>query len=269
MNPIAKAVVEIKYRIPYDVLRIAFATNEWRSNAILTLDEEIKNRVIKKRVIPDCNIYGGQTLIVPLDGINPTYKDPRTLVYEVPAEKLMNKQIMSVLNVGFFPYSNMSSFTVGGYSQFGSSTSLSSATNRLLDAHSNIPFLSSADVELVGNNTILIRDQIKQSGIYTLRCIVANNENMEELNVRYIPSFCKLCELAVKSYIYNRMIVNLDRGYIEAGVELTSVKSIIEEFKESEEMYQTRLSENWRAESIMADKKRHLSLIKMQISPGL
>jgi hypothetical protein len=65
------------------------------------------------------------------------------------------------------------------------------------------------------------------------------------------------------------MIVNLDRGYIEAGVELTSVKSIIEEFKESEEMYQTRLSENWRAESIMADKKRHLSLIKMQISPGL
>lgn len=269
MNPIAKAITEIKYTIPYDVLRIGFATNEWRKDPFLSLDEEIKNRVLKKRVIQDCNIHGGTTMIVPLDGINPIYTDPRTLIYEIPAERLLNKEIMSVLSVGFYPYNNTYANIIPGYAKMESSSALSSVGSRVVEAVSTIPMLSTADVELVGNNTVMIRDQIRQSGVYTLRCVLANNGNMENLHVRYIPSFCKICILAVKSYLYNRLIVALDRGYIEAGVELSSVKTIVENYADAEEMYQTELHENWRAISFMADQHAHKRLIKMQVSPGL
>lgn len=269
MNPISKAISEIKFTIPYDVLRIGFATNEWRSDPLLTLDQEMKNRVIKKRVLQDCNIFGGQTMLVPLDGINPVFADPRTMIYEIPSERILNKEIMSVTSVGFYPYNSLFGSSAMGYSQNTGGSSLASAGTRLADAVSNIPMLSTADVELVGNNTVLIRDQIRQGGIYTLRCILANNENMENLHIRYIPSFCKVCILAVKSYLYNRLIVALDRGYIEAGVELTSVKSIVEGYADAEEMYQTELHETWRAISFMAGPHSHKRLIKMQISPGL
>lgn len=269
MNPISIAISEIKFTIPYDVLRIGFATNEWRSDPLLSLDQEIKNRVIKKRVLQDCNIYGGQTMLVPLDGLNPVFTDPRTLVYQIPSERILNKEIISVTSVGFYPYSSLFSSTVAGYSQHAGNSTMSTVGTRLADSVSSIPMLSTADAELIGNNTVLIRDQIKQSGIYTLRCILANNENMENFNVRYIPVFSKICILAVKSYLYNRLIIALDRGYIEAGVELSSVKPIVEGYADAEEMYKTELHETWRAVSMMADPHSHKRLIRMQVSPGL
>ena len=77
MNIINKIIDELRYRIPSEILNIAFrdSNNNWRQHQPISLNEQILTKVIRPRVIVDSNIIGGQEVLINLDGLYPEYQD--------------------------------------------------------------------------------------------------------------------------------------------------------------------------------------------------
>jgi hypothetical protein len=275
MNAISKALTELRFRIPDEILRVVFtSTQDWRA-ASISIDEIILRKVIRPRVLVDANLVGGQTIIVDLSRINPEFYDNTSIIYHIPSEYLLGRSLISALSVGYLPVSPRSNHGYGGFagvaSPMGSvnASNITHAAMRVGDSFSAMPNVSTAQVEVIGDNTILIRDMNRVTSCYQLRCIVGNDPNMDNISPRSYHSFCKLCELAVKSYIYNTMIIKMDTSYLQGGQELGAFKSYVENLADSEEMYQTELRESWMKISFMNNSMDHASFIRSMVSPGI
>jgi hypothetical protein len=272
MNILVKAIDEVKYRIPQEILNIAFieTTQNWRG-APVSIDDIIMNKVIRPRVLVDTNIVGGQHVMIPLDGLPMRKVDQYAIVYEIPPESINYRTIISVLSVNYLPYN--SAYTSAGYSYglgvAGNSSDLLSAASRVADSVSSIPVVSNATVELIGYNTVMIRDPVRLSQMYQLRCIVGNEENLNNISVRSHLHFCKLVELAVKAYIYNTLIIKIDQAYLTGGQELGSVKSYVDNLADSNENYDTYLRDVVQGVMFMNDVTSYNRFIRSMISPGL
>ncbi len=271
MNPVHKMLDEVKYTIPMILLQETFKDNSnWRS-APVSIDERIMNLIIRPRIMVDADLVGGMMIIIPLDGLQPEYIDNYSLIYKIPDDRVLNRTIISVLSIGYMPYSN-------GFNSMGTSygniapTSINdtaSVNQRLADSYSSIPPISNAVVDLIGHNTVVIRDQFRVSAAYQLRAIVGNETNLNNLNPRSYHSFAKLCTLGVKSYIYNELIIRMDKGFLLGGQELGSFKNIVDGYADAEEQYQQYLHETYKSVAFMNDVQAFDRFLKLQICPGL
>lgn len=272
MDIMTKVFDEIKFRIPNEILKEAFkdTVQNWRK-APISLDEQMRLKVIKPRVLIDANLVGGQSVVLYLNDVAPEIIDDFTAVFHIPAEKVNNRSIMTVLSVNYTPYARLGTFS-GRAAAVGTvlnTSDISHSAMRVMDSHSSVPYVSNANVELVGDNIVLIRDRIRISNWYSLRCMIANDDNLSNISPRNYLDFVRLCELAIKSYIYNTLFVRMDRAKLEIGQELGSFKSYVDNLADSEEMYQTFLNEVWRKVSIMNDEDTYDRFIKLQINPAL
>lgn len=273
MGILQKAVEELKYRIPSNILTAAFNNyNEegWR-RAPVSLDELIISKLIRPRVIMDTNLVGGETIMVPLEGLMPEYVDNYTRIVIIPPDRINSRTIMSVLSAHYLPYgysfNNLNSPTaMAGY---GSVNDVTSVAQRVNNSFSNVPPLSSAMTQLVSNNTVLIRDKLYITNIYSIRCVVSNDENLENINPRSWHVFCKLCELATKSYIYNNLVMRIGSAYLAGGQELGIFKELVDEYRDSEELYQTELREKWQKVNYMNSTEEYSRFLRLQVSPGI
>lgn len=273
MNIINKIIDELRYRIPSEILNIAFKdnNNNWRQHQPISLNEQILTKVIRPRVIVDSNIIGGQEVLINLDGLYPEYQDVQNIVYIIPMEKTQYRQIMSALSISFLPYASALGSSGTGMATFGNmnTNELTNVGMRINNAMSSVPVISTSTVELIGDNTIVIRNPNRMTGFYQLRCILANEANLNNINHRSIHPFAKACEFAVKSYIYNKMIIPMDTTYLLGGQDLGAVKTYIESLSDSEENYQTYLKEVLQAVLFMNDQESYTRFIRCQISPGI
>lgn len=273
MNIITKAVDTIKFNIPIEILRIAFKDSIYNHNrAPISLDENILNQLVRPRVLVDSNLVGGDTVIIPLDGLNYRVIDNYSVVYEIPSDVINHRNILSVLSIGYLSRIGGTGYSHGnhtGSSNCSGSNDLLNAAMRVGSSMAGIPNVSTARADLVGNNTVVVYDQSGITGLYELRCIVANEANLGNISPRSYLPFSNLCLHAAKSYIYNRLIVAIDSAYISGGQELGAIKNIIESYSDAEENYQTYLNEKWRPTAFMNDTPSYDRFIKMQISPGL
>jgi hypothetical protein len=258
--------------IPKEVLTVAFRedTSNWRK-APVSMDSLIINKVIRERVMVDADLVGGSTVIIPLSGLSPTYTDVNGLVYEIPMELTNFRTIMSVLSVSYVPYTmsfagSPSNRAVG----FNNNISdLEIASQRVGDAMSGIPPISSASARLIGHNTILLNDTLRVTNAYQVRCILGNEENLNNISPRSYLYFADLCIHAAKAYIYNKLIVMMDQAYLSGGQELGAIKSIVEGYSDSYQNYDTYLREVWQRVAVFNDQPQHQRLIRTMISPGL
>ncbi len=273
MGILQKAVAELKYRIPHDILNAAFrdySEEGWRG-APVSLEELILSKVIRPRVIFDTNIVGGETIMVPLDGLMPKYADMYTRVVEIPLDRINGRNIMSVLSAHYLPhgysFNNMNSpMAIAGY---GSVNDVTSTANKVSNSFANIPPLSSAMVQLTGPNVVLIRDRTYITNVYSVRCVVDNEENLENINPRSWHVFAKLCELATKSYIYNTLVIKMDTTYLQGGQSLSVFKDIVDEYRECESLYPVELQEKWQKVNFMNDTESFTRHIRLSINPAL
>lgn len=272
MNPIAKALDEVKFRIPDQVLKETFKDERptWRK-APVSLDELIMTKVIRPRVLVDCNLVGGQMVLVPLEGIAPDFVDNFNMVYHIPKDRTNNRSIVSVASVSYMPYA--AAFNSGGlgYGNIAPSSmnEVANAAQRVADSVSGVPPISNANAELIGENTVLIKDQFRVTSVYILRCLLANEEQLNNISPRSYLHFAKLCEMAVKSYIYRTLLIRIDQAYLHGGQELGAMKNYVESLSDAEEMYQTTLNEIWRPTAFMNDQQSYTRFIKLQINPAV
>lgn len=272
MNIFSKALDNIKFSIPFEVLRAVFKDDitHWRQ-APISMDEIIMSKVIKARVLIDANLVGGMQVMVPLNDLPMTLVDNTGYLYTIPPERCNYKEIISVLSVGYLPYAG--TFGYGGINAVvpvsGSMNDIAHAGQQLMDSYSNMPNISTASAELVGYNTVLIRDSQRVTSSYMLRCMLANDSNLGNINPRSHIAFANLCVLAVKAYIYNKMIIRMDQAFLSGGQELGAFKNYVEQLADSEEMYSTYLRETWSSVAFHNDQQSFERFLRVQINPGL
>lgn len=263
MSLIQRSLMAMKHKIPMRILQLAFVkrNQKWRQ-AGASIDDGIMAEVIRPRVLYDCNLVGGTEVFLLLDGLEADRPNDYTSVYRIPKERTGGRTINSVLNITFADPTRLSSYGVAAGCQ---NTPMLQAGQAMMDAMGAIPVTSTAYVQLIGENVVMVRDTIVLPANSYLRCILANEENMSHIQLRSYPEFIKLIEYAVKAYIYNSLVIELDQGELEGGFNLGIVKDIIMGYADAEELYQRQLEEVIGKVSLMNDLESYKRFLQLNI----
>lgn len=261
MNPIQKAIADVKFKIPLEILTAAFIHREFGKRPLpLTVDAMIRQKVIDERVRLDCDLVGGTEIAVPLTGVVPEYIDPYTVVYRIPKNLTQNRTISRVLSLGLGTglAQNMLNSSYNGYSP------MLNAAQGVMSAMLPIPIVSTANIRLIAENTILVTENISLPANTFLRCYVENDTDFSQLRSTTYHKFTKLVELATKAYIYNTLTISIGQAQLSGGQELGRFREIVDGYADANELYETFLQEEWRKVAIMDDamsRERHLRII--------
>lgn len=251
MNPIQKAIMDVKFKIPPDILKAAFVHREFGHRPLpVNIDSLIRDRVINARVMVDCNLVGGQQVLIPMSTINPEYLDPTTAVYRIPKALTQGRTITRVLSMGLGVASVGSSFYNRNTLGF---SAVQDAGDAVVDSHAPIPVISTANIRLIGENVIMVTEMSALPTNLELRCFLENDEDLSQLRTTAYPKFSRLVELAVKAYIYNELTIRMGQGQLVGGMELGQFKMIIDGYADSNELYDTYLQETWMKVALMND----------------
>ncbi len=204
----------------------------------------------------------GHEVLVSLEGLQGEETGTTDMVYRIPKSRTQNRSIMSVLNVTYVDAQAMAA--AGQFASCGVSAE-QSAMQALLDAVAPLPLISTGRITLIGENVVLIRDSIRIPSNSYLRCVVGNDEQMSHIQPRSYKAFCKLVEYAVKSFIYNEYIIEVDMGELRGGHNLGKFKDIIDGYADAEELYGTYLTEKWQKVAFQNDRESLSRFLKLQI----
>lgn len=281
MNAIQHALSMIKQQIPAEILQAGFTIDENSATVNLTsLDDKILVKCIRARVMLDANIMGGVETVIPLNQIPPSYYEDFYTLYYIPPEAVMNREIISAIGLSSLPLMS----TSGSQAMLGNAygipngvnpnyglgnNALMSVADRIGDAAAINGVLHNAHLEIVAYNTIAVYAHFRTLAYLGLRLLLANDNNLNNLQPRSYRHFSTLCTLAVKSYIYNKLVIAINNGYLAGGQDLGMFKSIIDNYSQSEEDYQTYLVNTWAKVAFMNDTARHARFITGMLDPSL
>lgn len=261
MNPITKALDDIRFRIPPQILNQVFITQDMRScGSIVSMETRIRDQVLEPRVFIDLDIFGGTEAFIPLNPpVEANYTDPYTVIYRIPDEITQNRRIAQVYSVhfGILGYQN------AGMALHYTESSMGSEMRRVLDSAMRVPPAATSYVNLIAHNVIMVRYVALPYMSAFMRVRLGNDNALSQIRSPAIPAFSELCTLAVKAYIYNQMIITMDQGQLSGGQSLGTFKEIIMEWRDSNETYDERLR-RWKKISVLNDpeaNRRHLRTI--------
>jgi hypothetical protein len=261
MNAVQTALSELKFRVPREVLEIAFPSLSGQQQH--SLDSRIMAAVVRPRVLLTCNIIGGREMMINVMGLYPRQIDRFTTLYEIPHALTAGGSIVSVLDAIYY----------GGASSMSTASprtdEVASALQRLDSSHTDIPIVANVLTELVGENTVIINDVQMVRQISFIRCMVTNDENLANISPRSYLAISKMVELAVKSYIYNKLVVDLDEAYLKYGSSLETIKRVVEQYEGAEDEYQLYMLEKGQKILFMNDMKTHDMFIRQQVTWSL
>lgn len=268
MNALTRAVATVRRKIPIEILRFAFVSpyQQW-NNSPTSLDEQIMREVIRARVLVDCNLVGGQEDYIRLNGLAFERTADLMSVVHVPKERTNGRSITQVLHLSFQDYTSNPNTSLAGLMAFNQCavSPLTKAAGALASSFDSSGNLGTSRLELIAENTILIKDPVISSQGGTLRCILSNDEELNNLSIRSFVAFCELATLAVKSHIYNTTIVKIDEGVAQFGRNIGTYRQIIDGYADSEQLYIEFLTDRWQKIAFMNDRESSMRFIRAQL----
>lgn len=253
MDAIKKAMTELNFRIPPQILKMVFGggRRSWgRQQKTISIEEQVMALVIRPRVMVDTELTSSILVNIPIDKCDKERVENNAWAVTVPKSLTDNRSIISVHEVQYASYNAM---TVNPPALQMRSSVFSNA-ERLLAANETPPVASNHRVDIVGENVVLISEIPVLLPAMVLSCLLGTDETLSHLKPKYYNDFARLVEYAVKSYIYNTYVIELDYGEIEGGQAIGRVKEIIEGYSDMEELYQTYLEEQWQAKQVANDE---------------
>ena len=264
MSAIKYGVERIMREIPLEVLHMAFLRKSSFFGIETSLEKQITDLVIKKTVLRDTNVIGGITITLSLDKCDISYYEKNmtghNMIIRVPYRVTNKKKILE-------PLSLVGNVTNNSLHNASTNSIISSLNNKYYhDASVGSKFVTS-NLELIAPNTILVYDETDMVTNGYLKVIVENNENLTNISTRSYLNFGELCVLATKQFIYNKLIIDLDKGALYTGHELGKVTDIINSYESATEEYNTFIKEKWQKTLFMNDKVAMSSFLKTMVSP--
>jgi len=247
MNAILYGLNEIHFRIPEEVLEIAFIDNTHRVNQVISIDERIMCKVIRPKVLIDCNIVGGIDLVVPFSPANVRRLEPTKFILEIPKSLTNGASIVSantILSTNTMYansyFSNNSNMWYDGFNNLTVSPMLTAGL-KMMNALSDLNIVQTARLEVIGENTIIVEEPNFMITTGVLKCTVENSKNLENINPRSYLAFGDLVVACIKMYIFKHLRIKLDKGYVLGGHELSTVKETIDEYSDAAQIYADEL----------------------------
>lgn len=275
MNCLIYSINEINNTIPKELLHAAFTIDDTPETVNLnSIDDKIMRKLIRKRVLIDMNIIGGIEIIIPLRSIQPSFYEYFYTIYQIPPDMTMNKEIISALNItmmpgsGVFGSGSMAGHNIGNIGYMNENPIMNVA-NRIGQAAAPAGVLTNAHLEIVGYNTILIYANFRVLNNFGLRVLLENDSNLNNIQPRSYKAVSLACILACKAYIYNKLIIAVNSGYLASGQDLGMFKSILESYSDAENEYRTYLQEKLGAILFMNDTTRYNRLVTSMLLPSL
>jgi hypothetical protein len=267
MNAIQHALNELKHVIPMPILREAFLNDlirqeTWgrRHAPVVSIDHVIRDKVIEGRVIPGMNLISGQRELIPLFGLIQEQQPDWSLVVQIPKDRTDGRSITAV-------YAMVTGTPTGA---LGGSVSMQSGGygSGLIDAlranqlsRAQMPLMSDANIQLIGDNTLLIRSPLRLAGTLYLDCQLENNNTLSHIPASAWKHFKKLVEYAVKAYIYNNINISMDEAQISGGMSLGTFRSVVDGYSDANELYEEQMNK-WQKVAILSDPLSHLDHIQ-------
>lgn len=248
MNAISYALADIYRDINETILNIAFRENAQIVNQRISLDERIMSQVIRPQVLLDTDLVGSQAIFLSLHDCNVKQLDAVTYVIEVPKTLTAQRSIISVETL----LCDTTISNAGITSMLGVNTNIANVSPVVSQGLTMMNNLSLATVvqtsrlEVIGENTILVMDPAISFMDGVLRCRIANADNLANLNPTAYIKFSTLCRHAVKAFIYTKLKLQLDKGYIYGGHELGVINEIVDTYADSRANYEEFLTTVWK-----------------------
>lgn len=247
-NAIPIALTRIKHQVPPQILQIAFSPRQQHAWNNMSMEQEIVTKVINSRVRTDCNLLGGKTVQISLLGtmlelttVTASQMNSGTgqfSIYRIPPDQRDYSDITEVHRV-MYPLPN-----AGGHATYTSSgSSMCAFQNELINSRTGGGIPPTPTPELLAPDLVRLHPGGHNQIDWVLVCRVAYDEAFNSLNGSSIDAFAELGVLATKMYIYNNLIIQLDRGFVEYGMDIASVRQIIEPWGDLNELYQEKVSD--------------------------
>jgi hypothetical protein len=267
LNPIDKAIADIKFAIPKQILNKVFLASfggVW-TPLNSSIDQQIRTLVLDAKVLPDCDVVGGVKMYLPTSDIPREYTDQFTVIFRVPKDRIQGRTITNVLGIGYLETNSFAQYNITNQMNECSVNTLTENALALMSANQSIPISSTAECTLIAENTVMVKDTmyIKPNGY--LWCELANAEDMANIQIRSLLQFSKLCVLATKAYIYTQYLVTMDQGENAAGKELGAFRSVIESYSDAADQYLEYLQEVWTVVAFCNDARQYTDFIRMQV----
>jgi hypothetical protein len=266
MNAIQHTLNELKHLIPMPILREAFQNDlirreTWgRRNApVVSIDHVIRDKVIEGRVLPGINLISGQRELVSLVGLVQEQQDDWSLVITIPKNRTNNRSITAV----YAMVTGTPTGALGGSvsMQFGAASSLVDSMRAVKQSREAMPLMSDSNLQIIGDNMILIRSPLRLAGTMYLDCQLENDSTLSHIPPAAWRHFKKLCEFAVKAYIYNNIVIPMDEAQIAGGMSIGRFKEIVDSYSDANELYEEQMKK-WEKVAILSDPLSHLDHIQ-------
>lgn len=272
MNPIDLAIQYIKREIPSLILQEVFTprtynparTESYRDNAPgHSLEHQLESLIVRGWVAIDLNLCSGTTDHLDLSGAQVDQIDPWNRVYTIPDRVTGGRTITSVYSVSFSEGGYESAVMNNGVdARCGSSEFMSSARG-VLDSHRTVPLISTARVQLVGHNIVLISDNIIDARRLWLHCQLSHEPDFTNISAAYRMTFAQLAVLAAKAYIYRELPIRIEEGMIRSGGTISRVREYVDNYSDAITMYYELLDEKWKVQGFMNDKHKYRNYLTM------
>ena len=249
MNAITHAINNIRFSIPLEVLRLAFGEPEGIFSEAVGLDELITARVLRPKILVDCNLVGGVSRQILINQCK-VRRVPGGWVITVPKELTDGRSIINVTDL----LSGVIRTT--GTAQRAGLPPTSSPLTAIPDMLNPPMVIPTTRLELLADNIVLVKTdmQIITNGV--LSCNIENDNNLNNISPRSYTPFAKLVLLGVKAYIHNTLIIRVGEGYIYNGHELGIINETINNYADAHEMYEEFLEYKWSKIAYMNDKHK-------------
>lgn len=271
MNAILYALNQaIAIAIPPEVLERAFYDiDEHKNLNMQNLIHHLQDEVIYKFLLPAMNTVGGKRMIIPLNSVEPTVRgmgsatDRFTRIYRVPKSLTQGRSIITALSISYGAYMN-----VGSVANTTGSSQLLGAADQLVNSVNGPHVNSTSNISLIGDNIIMIRDAIQMYGGVNLECYLEHDPTLADIQPRLYQVFTEIVILAIKAYIYNKLVISMDMAFIHAGRELGVMSEIIKGYADAQEMFMEKIRTDWPRVSRQGDFETESRFIAMQMGFG-
>lgn len=236
----------IMNEIPLELLQKVFNANPvYGAGSLYSREQIIADVLVRNRVMKDCDIVGGEQVIIPLNGV-PDAITNGAMIYRIPMSATAGRYINSVLALEMGTWNG----------QYAGSNALSAA-NGPQGSGSHL-------VKLVGTNTIAVQENIPTANLH-LRCILGNDANMNNFNEKSKLAFGQMCVLAAKATIYNKLIIAIGEAGNNGGNTNAATQQMVDSYSDATELYNEFVRTRWAKISKMTDRKTHQRICQMGI----
>ncbi len=207
-----------------------------------TVEDGIRNKIIKSIIIPDLSTMGGTQVAIELDSTD--YEDVTTneRIYKIPLSATQGREITRLEYV-------CTSIYTGAVANAGIITNIENLIRNISQMKDEM----NAEMTLLPNNSILINNPLYVTSNLFIVCLLELDPYLSTIRPAYYRPLSKLVIAATKAYIYKETITNLDIAHLIDGRDFGVYKQLIENWSDMHETYEDLLDGKWRKFLIFND----------------